>query len=225
MVVYEVFEQGKPFQVVIDGDVQQIVDTQSGGGREPGFYAAGPFRVDDNYHVADLVSLVSESGREAVSIDHVARFVGPPRPYQDDTPDENQQDNTGTDNPQTRQSLPVASYSLQSRPPTAIPSPTPVAESVLRVEVLLAYDDNANQEADFNEGINGMSVRVVDGTTNRILGSAITGEQGIVQLQIQTLRTVRVVVPTLRRVFTKFVLFTGCVCFGRQRTQFTNFSL
>ena len=43
MVIYEVFAQGKPFQVVIDGEVQQLVDTQSGGGREPGFYVAGPF--------------------------------------------------------------------------------------------------------------------------------------------------------------------------------------
>jgi hypothetical protein len=77
-----------------------------------------------------------------------------------------------------------------------------VAESVLSIEVLLAYDDNSNQEADFNEGVEGLSVRVVDGTTNRILGSAITSEQGIVQIQVQTLRTVRVVVPALRRVFT-----------------------
>ena len=157
--------------------------------------------MDDNYHVADLVSLVSESGHGAVSIDHVARFVGPPRPYREEN-SANQPDETGDSTTQTRQSLPVASYALQSRPPTAMPSPTPVAESVLRIEVLLAYDDNANQEADFNEGIDGMSVRVVDGTTNRILGSAITGEQGIVQIQVQTLRTVRVVVPALRRVFT-----------------------
>ena len=209
MLVYEVTEVGAPFQLRLDGEIlEPIINTAATDERAMDFYALGPYFVEDGYHVLDVVSLMPESGLANLVIDHVARFVGPPRPYleqdsgqitRDPLVQPNGQNGNITPGPA---SLPVLSYSLQSRPPTQIPSPTPLAQSVLTIEVLVAYDDNHNERSDFNEGVSGLSIRVVDQATNRILASGVSNQQGIVQLQVTTLRSVNVVIPSLRRIFT-----------------------
>lgn len=74
----------------------------------------------------------------------------------------------------------------------AIPSPTPVVETVVRIVV--AYDVNNNRQADLNEGIQNISVRALSGS--RVVAWGLTDERGEVTLRI-TGEVNRVTIPYL----------------------------
>jgi len=82
---------------------------------------------------------------------------------------------------------------LSSSPPT----PTPRPLQALTVNLTIYYDGNDNRAPDASEGVVGVSVRVLDGVNNQLLGQAFTDPYGHVTLTVATAGEVRVSVPYL----------------------------
>ncbi len=89
----------------------------------------------------------------------------------------------------------VAKIDLISAPPTVQPTGTPISPRIVTASVVIAYDENGNRAVDPAEGVAGISVRVVDTTTNRVIASAFTDETGYVQFQIVMDTPAQIVVP------------------------------
>ena len=77
------------------------------------------------------------------------------------------------------------------------PSPTAAPRQPLEIELTIYHDANDNQAPDIDEGVQGVSVRVLDSLTNRLLGQAFTDSQGYAQLFIAAPDTVRLSVAYL----------------------------
>jgi hypothetical protein len=78
-------------------------------------------------------------------------------------------------------------------PPTATPRPgQPVT-----IQVMVYYDENNNRAPDISEGVAGISVRVLDSLTNRLLGQTFTDSQGHAGLSVSAAGEVRLSVPYL----------------------------
>jgi hypothetical protein len=85
----------------------------------------------------------------------------------------------------------VQSFSLA--PPTGTPRPL---QSVT-LDVTIYYDANNNQAPDGEEGVTGIDVRALDGTSNQVLGQAFTDAYGHARLTVATADQVRLSVPYL----------------------------
>ena len=68
---------------------------------------------------------------------------------------------------------------------------------MMTVDVLVAYDLNANHEAEPTEGVAGLSIRIIDPVTNRELAQGITDATGAAHLVVPTNSPIRVVIPFL----------------------------
>lgn len=77
--------------------------------------------------------------------------------------------------------------------------PTPTGAPVIpqTIDVLVGYDRNNNGEVDPTEGVVGLSVRVIDTTTNTELSHGFTGESGTVRFTLVHNAPIRVVIPFL----------------------------
>jgi len=85
---------------------------------------------------------------------------------------------------------------LLSRPDVSLtPLPDPV--TLQTVVVLVGYDRNRNREVDPNEGVRGISVRIIDTTTNRELSHGYTDLTGAVHFTLVTAAPIRVSIPYL----------------------------
>ena len=136
---------------------------------------------DSGYHVLDIfISNLPEHG--AVGIDFVEVFNGPPLPVQVD-------DVTGRHD--------VKSVQQISAPPTPMPTATDIPLQPLIIEVLVAYDENANGNADLNEGVRDMSIRLLDAVNGDLLVSDFTDNQGSLRLQVMTAHDVIIYIPVL----------------------------
>jgi len=78
-------------------------------------------------------------------------------------------------------------------PPTATPKPV----QPVNIEVTIYYDENDNRAPDVSEGVAGVSVRVLDGTSNRLLSQTFTDSQGHAVLSVSTAGAARLSVPYL----------------------------
>ncbi len=189
LIVYRAHPDGGEFDMRIDGVSQGIVSAYA---PEPGFYQAGPFFFQNGYHVLDIVALADISGITSIAIDYVDVFFGPPAPA---TRSPSRQDGS-----ETGERHNVAAVELVSMPPTAVPTPTPLPPAVVSVDVVVAYDENVNRQADLlTEGVYGISVRVVDAVTNTLLASGITDERGTLQLQVLAVNDITVFIPVLNQ--------------------------
>jgi hypothetical protein len=65
--------------------------------------------------------------------------------------------------------------------------------------VVIAYDENGNRTVDPAEGVAGISVRVVEVNTNRVIASGFTDERGYVSFEVVTDTPAQVVVPYFGR--------------------------
>lgn len=83
--------------------------------------------------------------------------------------------------------------------PTRVPVPTPAPLGTLTVDILIAYDENANGITDLSEGVYGISVRAINTRNNRQLASGFTDQYGSLQLIVTASQEddVLVVVPYL----------------------------
>ena len=98
--------------------------------------------------------------------------------------------NTPTPPPQ-----PAARIELISAPATIQPTPTPIPPRVLSAEVVIAYDENGNRTVDPAEGVAGISVRVLEIHTNRVIASGFTDARGYVAFEMVTGEPAQMVVP------------------------------
>ena len=84
---------------------------------------------------------------------------------------------------------------LVGAPSTVQPTWTPVPPRVITAAVVIAYDENGNRTVDPAEGVAGISVRVVETNTNRVIASGYTDARGYVEFHLVTDATARIVVP------------------------------
>jgi len=139
------------------------------------------------YHVLDIKALVPDDHSQSVRIDYVEIFHGPPQPEIVATPAE----------PDTDVRVDLHDVQLISAPPTQIPSPTPLPDTPFTIDVVVGYDLNANGQIEPNEGVRGLSLRVVDARTNDLLASAFTDSSGFIQIQALADGDVIVIIPLL----------------------------
>lgn len=89
----------------------------------------------------------------------------------------------------------AAKVELISAPPTVQPTKTLLPPKQIKVTVIVAYDENGNKVVDPAEGASGISIRIVETATNRVLTQAFTDTSGYAALEVITDQTVRVVAP------------------------------
>jgi hypothetical protein len=63
--------------------------------------------------------------------------------------------------------------------------------------VNIYYDENDNRAQDVSEGVSGVSIRILDGATNNLLGQTFTNSQGYAALTVTTVDDVRLSIPYL----------------------------
>jgi len=91
----------------------------------------------------------------------------------------------------------AASFELIMAPPTIVPTAVELPPANVSVELLIAYDQNGNKVADPNEGVRGISVRLMETGTNRIVASGLTDPSGVVRLAAITNTSLRLISPYL----------------------------
>lgn len=192
--IYRAHPQGGRFALLLDGVAQGVYDTRA---EDEGFYYAGPFFFTSGYHVIDVVALAERSGVTSINIDALDVFYGPPMPTRPAPTDAPLSESTSQ--AETRRD--AIRVDLISAPPTPQPTPTAIPQALVSVEVVIAYDLNRNDSADANEGVQGMSVRLLDAATNQPLAAGLTDASGFVTLQALTTHAVTVVVPYLGETF------------------------
>lgn len=181
------------FQVVVDGVVIDTVDPYA---PELTFPATRVYTVGRGSHTLELRSAQGRNPQSegyVLALDAVQVFRGTtntliiPPPMETHTP--------------TLAPMPAAGVQLVSAPPTVQPTTTPVPPALVTVSVVTAYDENGNRAVDPAEGVSGISVRVVEVGTNRVIAQAFTDSSGFVQLQVVTSAQARVVVPYFGKVW------------------------
>ena len=95
----------------------------------------------------------------------------------------------------TSEPQPTAQIRLISAPATVQPTGTAIPPRVVTAEVVIAYDENGNRTVDPAEGVAGISVRVVEINTNRVIASGFTDERGYVVFEVVTDAPAQIVVP------------------------------
>jgi hypothetical protein len=181
------------FQVVVDG---AIIDTVDAFAPEIAFPGTRVYTVGRGAHTLELRSAQQRNPQSegyVLALDAVQVFRGSantliiPPPVETLTP--------------TPQPQPAAGVELVGAPPTVQPTTTPIPPSLVTVSVVIAYDENGNRAVDPAEGVSGISVRVVEVGTNRVITQAFTDSSGFAQLQVITSAQARVVVPYFGRVW------------------------
>lgn len=181
------------FDVLVDG---QRIDTVDAYAPELHFSATQVYFVGHGSHTLTLRSSQqknSVSEGYVVGLDAVQVFRGTANTLIIPPPAE-----SATPTPQPR---PAAGVELVAAPPTLQPTPTPVAPGLLTVSVVIAYDENGNRAVDPAEGVAGISVRLVEVGTNRVISQVFTDTQGFASLQLVTSAQARVVVPYFGKVW------------------------
>lgn len=183
-VCYVAFWNGGMWEIVIDG---QVVDTVDSYSAEAHFTCTDTFPVAAGTHTL-LVHNTSQrnpaSSDTMLALDAVLTYrTNPSAVAQAEML-------TPSSEPQ-----PARKIELIQGPPTIQPTATPAPPVNITVAVLIAYDENANHSVDPAEGVRGIPVRLVDIATNRVLAQAFTDESGYALIQTQTNAQVSLVVP------------------------------
>lgn len=175
------------FEIAVDGVVLDTIDAYA---ETLTFPATGVYFVVGGTHRLDIRALGrknSASEGAVVGLDAIqvyradANTLIMPSPSILDTP---------TPSPQ-----PAARIQLVGAPPTVQPTGTPIPPRVLRAEIVIAYDENGNHTVDPAEGVAGISVRVVEINTNRVIASGFTDARGYAAFEIVTDAPAQIVVP------------------------------
>lgn len=175
------------FEIVVDGVMLDTIDAYADTLLFP---VTGVYLVSSGTHRLDIRALgrkndASES--DVVGLDAIQVFradsktlIIPPLVST----------NTPSPSPQ-----PAARIQLVGAPPTVQLTGTPIPPRVLRAEVMIAYDENGNHTVDPAEGVAGISVRVVEINTNRVIASGFTNARGYAAFEIVTDASAQIVVP------------------------------
>jgi len=175
------------FEIVVDGRVLETIDAYAD---ELGFPVTDVHFVGSGVHQLEIQSVGRKNNASegyVVGLDAIEVFRGDtntliiPPPVFTHTP---------TPEPQ-----PAARIDLVGAPPTVQPTGTPIPPRVVTAEVVIAYDENGNRTVDPAEGVAGISVRVVEVNTNRVIASGFTDERGYVAFEVVTDAPAQIVVP------------------------------
>jgi len=175
------------FEVVVDGVLLETIDAYAD---ELLFLATDVYFVGSGSHQLEIRAVGRKNAASegyVVGLDaiHVWRgdantLILPPPAIT----------NTPTPEPQ-----PAARIELVGAPPTVQPTGTPIPPRIVTAEVVIAYDENGNRTVDPAEGVAGISVRVVEVNTNRIIASGFTDTRGYVAFELITDEPTQIVVP------------------------------
>lgn len=173
------------FQVIVDGNV---IDTVDGYHPDLAFLATRVYTLLSGQHLLELRNVGSKNDLSdgfTVGLDAIQVWRASPQtliiaPMVIQTP---------TTPPE------AAQIELISAPTTVQPTTTPIPPQVINAVVLIAYDENRNQTIDPAEGVSGVSVRVVDTNTNRVITSGLTDASGYVALELVSDSSAQIVVP------------------------------
>jgi len=173
------------FEVLVDGILLDSIDAYA---ESLMFPASRVYLVGRGMHRLDLRAAGNQNERsegQVIGLDAIQVFRGdehtlilPPV--------------TLTASPEPMAAVSIA---LVGAPPTLQPTGTPVAPRVVRAEVVIAYDENGNRKVDPAEGVAGISVRVVEINTNRVIASAFTDPRGYAAFEVVTDSPAQIVVP------------------------------
>lgn len=175
------------FEIVVDGSV---IDTIDAYGDTLSFPGTRVYFVGRGSHLLQIRATGRKNDRSegtVVGLDAIQIYRGDantviiPPPELTTTP------------PPTPQE--VARVELISAPPTLQPTGTPLSPRIVTASVVIAYDENGNRAVDPAEGVVGISVRVVETTTNRVIASGFTDGTGYVPFQIVLDTPAQIVVP------------------------------
>jgi hypothetical protein len=175
------------FDVVVDGAVLETIDAYAD---DLSFPTTDVYFVGEGTHRLEIRAVGQKNSASegyVVGLDAIHVWRGDtntliiPPPLVTNTP---------TPLPQ-----PAARIELVGAPPTVQPTGTPVPPRVIHAEVVIAYDENGNRTVDPAEGVAGISVRVVEVNTNRVIASGFTDERGYVSFEVVTDAAAQVVVP------------------------------
>lgn len=184
---------GALFQIILDGEFLDTYDTNFENINAPAMrqsFVTQPYWVTPGYHVVDIQCLADGDGSEGCNIDFIEIFRGPPMP--------DRADNSSSD---VDNAVVVENVELISAPPTITPAPTPVPDSIITVDVLVSVDVNTNDRVDANEGVEDITVRVVDVLNNTVLASAVTDSSGAVRIRVVAPNDVVLLIPVLGETF------------------------
>lgn len=182
------------FEIVVDGIVIDTIDAYADG---LAFPTTAVYFVGNGVHRLEIRALgqkhnASEGYVVGLDAIHVWRgdantLIIPPSAIT----------STLTPSPQ-----PAARIQLVGAPPTVQPTGTPIPPRIITAEVVIAYDENGNRTVDPAEGVAGISVRVVEMNTNRVIASGFTDERGYVAFEVVTDAPAQIVVPYFGRAWT-----------------------
>ncbi|GIK28173.1 hypothetical protein FBR02_13770 [Anaerolineae bacterium CFX9] len=182
------------FEIVVDGVVLDTIDAYADGLTFP---TTAVYFVGDGVHRLEVRAIgrkhnASEGYVVGLDAIHVWRgdantLIIPPLSIT----------NTPTPSPQ-----PAARIALVGAPPTMQPTGTPIPPRIITAEVVIAYDENGNRTVDPAEGVAGISVRVVEINTNRVIASGFTDARGYVVFEVITDAPAQIVVPYFGRAWT-----------------------
>jgi hypothetical protein len=175
------------FEVVVDG---VVIDTMDAYADELLFPATPVYFVGSGSHRLEIRATGRKNNASegyVVALDAVQVFRGdahtliiPPSSI------------TTTPTPEPQ---PAERIELVGAPPTVQPTGTPVPPRVITAAVVIAYDENGNRTVDPAEGVAGISVRVVESNTNRVIASSITDARGYVEFELVMDAPARIIVP------------------------------
>ena len=175
------------FEVVVDGTVLDTIDAY---GEQLTFPGTRVYFVGSGTHLLTIRATGRKNNQSegtVVGLDAIQVFrsdahtlILPPSAI------------TSTPTPEPQ---PAARIDLVSAPPTVQPTGTPVPPRVITAQVVIAYDENGNGSVDPAEGVAGISVRVVETDTNRVIASGFTDERGYVTFEVVTDAPAQIVVP------------------------------
>jgi hypothetical protein len=194
-VAYLMQEGGCRFDVILDGVVQETIDSHSDAS-ELYWQIAGAYFLAGGYHVLDIRA---HNDRPCVTaIDYMDIFTNAPMPVVPTTIVGNQNANGVTDTGNERD---ITQITLLSEPATSTAQPTAVPMGRVQLQVQIAIDKNANGEADLDEGVQAVSVRLVDADSGALIASAFTDQRGRVTFDVSTNSDVVAHVPLLAETF------------------------
>lgn len=175
------------FEILVDGVVIDSIDAYAD---ELTFIGTGVYFVGRGSHLLEIHATgrkndLSEGyvvGLDAVQVFHgdANTLIIPPQAM------------TNSPTPQVQDAVRIE---LVGAPSTVQPTWTPVPPRVITAAVVIAYDENGNRTVDPAEGVAGISVRVVETNTNRVIASGYTDARGYVEFHLVTDATARIVVP------------------------------
>jgi hypothetical protein len=191
-IAYLMQEGGCRFDVILDGVVQETIDSHSDT-PEPYWQIAGAYFLAGGYHVLDIRA---HSDRPCVTaIDYMDIFTNAPMPVVPTV------SNTSSTDSNLASERDITQITLLSEPATATAQPTAVPMGRVQLQVQIAIDKNANGEADLDEGVQAVSVRLVDADSGALIASAFTDQRGRVTFDVSTNSDVVAHVPLLAETF------------------------